>query len=132
MEKVVVFGHDHDTRDGSCIRDYVHVMDIASAHVKAMQHLLEKKNKTSYSVYNLGSGEGVSVLEAIHAFEKVSGKKLNYELGPPRPGDVVSIYSDTSKVKEELGWQTSFSLDAMMETAWKWELHLKAEEDARS
>lgn len=123
-----VFGNDYNTRDGSCIRDYVHVMDIASAHTLAMDQLTGKKGMLNFCIYNLGKGEGVSVLEAIHAFEKISGLKLNYTIGPRRPGDVEAIFSDTSKVFKELGWQAKFSLEEMMSTAWKWELHLKEEQ----
>ena len=122
INEMTVYGGDYDTRDGTCIRDYIHVSDIADAHVKAMEHLLERKNKGNYSIYNLGSNQGVSVLEAINAFEKVTGIKLKYSIGPRRSGDVVSIYSDSGKAEKELGWKPKNSLEDMMSTAWKWEL----------
>lgn len=121
---LTVFGNDYPTRDGYCIRDYIHVSDIADAHVKALEHLLQNKNKESVSVYNLGTGDGVSVIEVIKSFEKVSGTKLPYTVGPRRNGDVIAVYADNSKVKHELGWQPMYSLDDMMSSAWKWQQHL--------
>lgn len=120
-DKMSVHGSDYNTRDGSCIRDYIHVMDIANAHTKALQYLLDGKNETNCEVFNLGTGEGVSVLEAIKAFEKVSGVKLKYELGPRRPGDVEAIYADNTKAKNQLGWKPTRSLEDMMRSAWEWE-----------
>lgn len=125
LPKLTVFGGDYDTRDGSCIRDYIHVSDIADAHVKAMNYLIGNLQKQACSVFNLGTGNGVSVLEAIHSFEKVSGEKLNYEVGPRRPGDVVKIYANNDFAKQELGWNPEYGLDDMMLTAWKWQLHLR-------
>ena len=125
LPKLTVFGHDYDTRDGSCIRDYIHVMDIANAHTKALQYLLAKNNKDNCEVFNLGTGNGVTVLEAIKAFEKISGVKLNYELGPRRPGDVIAIYANNTKAKEELGWVASTGIEDMMRTAWQWEVALR-------
>ncbi len=119
-----IHGNDYDTRDGSCIRDYVHVSDIADAHVKAMQLLIETKNKSNCLLYNLGTGKGVTVIEAIQAFEKVSGKKLNYSIGPRRPGDVVSIYANNDKAKKELGWNPKYTIDDMMLSAWKWQQNI--------
>lgn len=119
-EKTVVFGDKYDTRDGSCIRDFIHVMDLADAHTKALQFLENSPNAKPLNVYNLGIGQGVTVLEAIHAFEKVSGVKLNFEIGPPRPGDVIAIYADYSKAREELGWNPSRNIEDIMETSWKW------------
>ena len=116
-----VFGNDYPTRDGSCIRDYIHVMDIANAHTKALQYILEDRNKTNCDVFNLGTGNGVSVLELIRAFEKVSGQKLNFTVSPRRPGDVVEVYANNNKARTLLGWETRYDLDAMMDTAWKWE-----------
>jgi UDP-glucose 4-epimerase len=124
-----VFGFDYDTRDGSCIRDYIHVCDIAHAHTLALLYLIEEKNSTNCDVFNLGTGDGYTVLEAIAAFEKVSGVKLNYQLGPRRPGDVVAIYANNSKAKNQLGWIPELKLTDMMETAWKWELKLKNDEN---
>lgn len=120
-EKMTVFGTDYDTRDGSCIRDYIHIMDLGNAHTKAMKYLLDKKQSSNFDTYNLGIGEGVSVLEAINAFEKVSGQKLNYELGDRRAGDVMAIYADYSKAKSKLGWSPKYGVEDIMDTAWKWE-----------
>jgi UDP-glucose 4-epimerase len=120
-KSMTVFGDDYPTRDGSCIRDYIHVMDLANAHTKALQYLLEKKNESLVETYNLGIGEGATVLEAIHAFEKVSGQKLNYELGARRPGDVIAIYSNYEAAKNKLGWSPKYGMEEIMESAWKWE-----------
>jgi UDP-glucose 4-epimerase len=128
LPKMTVFGTDYPTRDGSCLRDFIHVCDLANAHTKALIYLEALKNKTACDVFNLGTGTGVTVLEAIHAFEKTSGKKLNYDTGPRRPGDVVAIYANNNLAKEELGWQPQFSLEDIIATAWKWELRLKADE----
>jgi UDP-glucose 4-epimerase len=127
IKELIVYGDDYDTRDGSCIRDYVHVCDIAHAHTLALQHLIENKNVEQCEVYNLGTGNGVSVLEAIHAFEKVSNVKLNYKIGPRRPGDIVAIYANNSLAKEKLKWDPKYSLDEMMGTAWKWQLKLESD-----
>ena len=116
-----IFGSDYDTRDGSCVRDYIHVSDIANAHTRALQYIIDDRNKSNCEVFNLGTGNGVTVLELINAFEKVSGVKLNYKVGPRRPGDVVSVYANNNRAKTLLGWDTKFDLDAMMDTAWKWE-----------
>lgn len=126
-----VFGSDYDTRDGSCVRDYIHVMDIANAHTKALQYMIAGKNRESCEVFNLGTGQGVTVLELIAAFEKVSGRKLNYEIGPRRAGDVVAVYADNSKARHLLGWNTRYDLDAMMDTAWRWEQKLQVDAQVR-
>ena len=118
---MTVFGSDYDTRDGSCIRDYIHVMDLANAHTKALQFVLGSRNSANCEVFNLGIGEGVSVLEAIQAFEKVSGKKLNYKIGPRRPGDVVAIYANKERSEKELGWEPKRDIDVIMQSAWAWE-----------
>jgi UDP-glucose 4-epimerase len=128
IKEVTVYGDDYPTRDGSCIRDYIHVCDIAHAHTLALQYLIENKNTNRCEIYNLGTGNGVSVLEAILAFEKVSGNKLNYKIGPRRPGDIMAIYANNSLAKEKLGWIPKYSLDEMMATAWKWELKLKQDD----
>lgn len=120
-DKMYVWGDDYDTRDGSCIRDYVHVMDIASAHTKAMTYLMNSKVPIPCEILNLGTGTGVSVLEAIHAFEEVSGVQLNYEIGPRREGDVVAIYADNTLVKEKLHWSPEHDIHSMMRTAWEWQ-----------
>ncbi|MDB5284506.1 MAG: UDP-glucose 4-epimerase [Bacteroidota bacterium] len=119
-----VLGSDYPTRDGTCVRDYIHVMDIANAHTKALQYLVGGKNKSNCEAFNLGTGDGVTVLEAIQSFEKVSGVKLNWKFGPRRPGDVVAIYANNNKAKTELGWQITRDLDTMLLTAWVWEKHL--------
>jgi UDP-glucose 4-epimerase len=121
-----VFGNDYPTKDGYCVRDYIHVTDIADAHVKALDVLLQNTGKQHLSLYNLGTGEGVSVLEVIRSFEKVSGKKLQYTVGGRRAGDVVAVYADNSLVKTELGWTPLFNLDDMMSSAWKWQQELEA------
>ncbi len=120
-EKTMVHGSDYETRDGSCIRDYIHVMDLANAHTKAVECLFKSKQASNCEIYNLGIGEGVSVLEAIHAFESETGQKLNYELGPRRAGDVVSIYSNYKKAGKELGWEPKLNIKDIMRTAWAWE-----------
>lgn len=123
-----VYGDDYPTRDGSCLRDYIHVCDIAHAHTLAFNYLLENKNKNNCEIFNLGTGTGYTVLELINEFEKVSGAKLNYRIGPRRPGDVVAIYANNDKAKNALGWVPKYNLAAMMDTAWKWELKLKKDE----
>jgi UDP-glucose 4-epimerase len=123
FKEFTVFGSDYDTRDGSCIRDYIHVMDIANAHTKALQYLQSGSNKDKEPlVLNLGTGNGVTVLEAIQSFERISGQKLNYKMGPRRPGDVVSIYANNNKARTLLGWEIKRDLDTMMRTAWNWEM----------
>jgi UDP-glucose 4-epimerase len=125
LSQMTVFGDDYDTRDGSCIRDYIHVCDIAHAHTLALQYLLKNKKTTPVEVFNLGTGNGVSVLEIIHAFEKVSHQKLNYKIGAKRPGDVVAVYADNSKATAQLGWECQYSLEDAMLSAWNWELKMK-------
>ncbi|HEY4874622.1 MAG TPA: UDP-glucose 4-epimerase GalE [Puia sp.] len=128
LPKMQVWGNDYPTRDGSCIRDYIHVCDIAHAHTLALQFLIDKKSAKKCEVFNLGTGNGVTVLEAIKAFEKVSGVKLNYSIGQRRPGDVIAIYANNDLAKKLLGWEPKFSLEEMMATAWKWEQKLKVDE----
>jgi UDP-glucose 4-epimerase len=129
LPKMFVHGTDYNTRDGSCIRDYIHVCDIAHAHTLGLQYLMNGKNKTRCDIFNLGTGNGVTVLEAIKTFEAVSGVKLNYETGPRRAGDVVAIYANNNLAVSQLGWQIKYDLTVMMKTAWEWELKLKAEEE---
>ncbi|PWI29439.1 UDP-glucose 4-epimerase GalE [Flavobacteriaceae bacterium LYZ1037] len=119
-----VFGNDYPTSDGTCIRDYIHVVDLAKAHVVALERLLANKNKETFEVFNLGTGTGSSVLEVIHSFERVSGEKLNFKFSERRSGDVISVYADTNKANEELGWKAKLSLDDAMRSAWKWEQKL--------
>jgi UDP-glucose 4-epimerase len=124
---MTVFGNDYDTRDGSCVRDYIHVMDIANAHTRALQYIIEDRNKQNCEIFNLGTGNGVTVLELINAFEKVSGQKLNYNVGGRRDGDVIEVYANNNKARTLLGWETKYDLDAMMDTAWRWEQAFTAE-----
>jgi len=129
LPQMQVWGDDYPTRDGSCIRDYIHVSDIAHAHTLALEYLENSRNKTNCDVFNLGSGNGVTVLEAIHAFEEVSGVNLNYKLGPRRPGDVVAIYANNQLAVDELGWTLQYDLKDMMRTAWEWEQKVKQDEE---
>lgn len=124
---LVVHGNDYDTRDGSCVRDYIHISDTASAHTNALEYLLAAKNKSNYEIFNLGSGEGVSVLELIHAFEKIAKLKLNYMIGPRREGDVIAVYADAEKARTRLGWKCQFNTEDMMRTAWEWEMRMQKE-----
>ena len=124
-EELKVFGSDYDTPDGSCIRDYLHVVDLAKAHVVAVKRLLEGKNRKNYEIFNLGTGNGVSVLEAIRSFEKVSGVKLKYKITGRRPGDIEKIWADPGFANSELGWKTVSTLDEAMKTAWDWEQNIR-------
>lgn len=117
-EQMSVFGNDYPTRDGTCIRDYVHVSDIANAHVLAFQHSLSTDK--NYDVFNLGYGDGVSVLEILNSFEKENGVKINYKIDSRREGDVIEIYSDSSKANKELGWTPNRNIKDMVMSAWKW------------
>ena len=125
-EQLSVFGDDYPTIDGTCVRDYIHVVDIAKAHVIALKRLLENKNKSNYETFNLGTGTGSSVLEVIQSFERVSGKKLNYKIVGRREGDVVAAYADTNKANDELGWKTKLTLDDAMLSAWNWEQKVRS------
>ena len=120
-EQLSVFGDDYPTPDGTCIRDYIHVVDLAKAHVVALKRLLENKNKSNFETFNLGTGTGSSVLEVIHSFERVSGEKLNYKIVSRREGDVISAYAETTKANKELGWKSGLNLDDAMRSAWNWE-----------
>lgn len=124
-EELQVFGDDYDTPDGSCIRDYLHVTDLAKAHVAAVKRLLEGKTRKSYEIFNLGTGNGVSVFKAISSFERVSGVKLRYKVVGRRPGDIEKIWADPSLANRELGWKTMSTLDEAMKTAWDWEKAIK-------
>ncbi|HEY4156410.1 MAG TPA: UDP-glucose 4-epimerase GalE [Puia sp.] len=128
LPQMQVFGNDYPTRDGSCIRDFIHVCDIAHAHTLSLQYLIQGKGTKKCKVFNLGSGTGVTVLEAIHAFEKVSGVSLNYVIGPRRAGDVIAIYANNDLARNELGWNPKFSLEDMLSTAWRWEQKIKMDE----
>lgn len=120
-EQLSVFGDDYPTPDGTCIRDYIHVVDLAKAHVTAMKRLIDKKNSEKVEVFNLGTGKGNSVLEVISSFEKVSGEKLNYKIVDRRAGDITEAYADTTKANEVLGWKAQLPLDEALASAWKWE-----------
>lgn len=125
-EQLSVFGDDYPTEDGTCIRDYIHVVDLAKAHVVALERLIEGKNKENYEVFNIGTGTGSSVLEVIESFERVAGKKLNYKIVGRRPGDVIKAYADTTKANKILGWKAQSSLDEAMRLAWQWEQKIRA------
>ncbi len=124
-EQLSVFGDDYPTSDGTCIRDYIHVVDLAKAHVVGLQRLLEGKNNENYEVFNVGTGTGSSVMEVIHSFEKVSGKKLNYKIVGRRPGDIVKAYADTTRANKVLGWKAKSTLDEAMHSAWLWEQKIR-------
>jgi UDP-glucose 4-epimerase len=124
LPKMHVHGNDYDTRDGSCIRDYIHVCDIAHAHTLALQYSIKNDKANSCEIFNLGTGNGITVLEAIQAFEKVAGVKLNYEIGPRRVGDIVAIYANNDYAVKKLGWTCKYDLNEMMRTAWEWEKSL--------
>ncbi len=120
-KELSVYGDDYPTEDGTAVRDYIYVVDLAKAHVIALKRLLEDKNASNYEVFNVGTGKGSSVLEVIKSFEKVSGKKLNYKIVDRRAGDITSAYADTTKANTVLGWTSEYSLDQAMKTAWEWE-----------
>ncbi len=126
-EQLAVFGDDYETRDGTCVRDYIHVVDVAKAHVIAVQRLVEKKNEANYEVFNLGTGTGSTVLEVIQAFEKVSGESLNYKIVARREGDVTAAYADTTKANKVLGWKAEKTLEDAMADAWRWEKKIRKE-----
>lgn len=130
IPELAVYGNDYDTRDGSCIRDYVHVCDIADAHVAALQYLGARKNENYFDIINLGTGTGVTVFEAIRAFETENGQKLNYKVVPRRTGDVAAIYADSRKAETLLHWKPKHGIGEMMRSAWKWEQHLHEEQAA--
>ncbi|MFN3756191.1 MAG: UDP-glucose 4-epimerase GalE [Flavobacterium sp.] len=121
-----VFGNDYPTPDGTAVRDYIHVVDLAKAHVVALQRLLESKNKEKIEIFNVGTGKGSSVLEVIKAFEKVSNQKLNYKIVGRREGDITIAYANTDKANTVLGWKTELSLEQALESAWKWEQKIRS------
>lgn len=122
-EKITVFGNDYNTPDGTCVRDYIHVMDLADAHVKALKYLSEQKDNF-YDIFNVGTGNGNTVLEVIRAFEKVTGQKLNYEIGPRRPGDIEKVWANTDKINKVLGWEAKYALEDSMRDSWNWQVKL--------
>lgn len=124
-EKLSVFGDDYPTPDGSCIRDYIHVVDLAKAHVIALERLLSSKNESQFEIFNLGTGTGNSVLEVVKAFEKVTDQKLNYQIVDRRPGDVIAVYADTKKANKVLGWKAETTMEEALTSAWKWEKKIR-------
>jgi len=122
--KMCIFGGTHETPDGTCVRDYVHVVDVALAHIAALDFLVAGKNDDRCSLFNLGSGTGISVLEAIASFERVSGVSIKYEITTRREGDVSAIYSDSSLAQRVLGWSPKYAIDEVMASAWKWHRHI--------
>jgi len=122
-EKITVFGNDYDTPDGTCVRDYIHVMDLADAHVKALAYLSNQK-LNFYDIFNVGTGRGNTVLEVIQTFEKVSGQKLNYGIGPRRQGDIEKVWANTDKINKVLGWEAKYSLEDSLRDSWNWQLEL--------
>jgi UDP-glucose 4-epimerase len=125
-QELSVFGNDYPTSDGTAVRDYIHVVDVAKAHVIAMQRLLNKKNMDSVEIFNLGTGKGSSVLEVIQSFEKVTGQKLNYKIVGRRDGDITEAYANTDKANTILGWKTTLNLDDSLKSAWKWEQKIRS------
>ncbi len=123
-ECLSIFGNDYPTEDGTCLRDYIDIVDLAKAHVAAVSRMIDGKMKEGYEIFNVGTGRPVSVYELVTAFEKVNGLKLNYKFAPRRPGDVVSIYADTRLANEELGWKAERSVEDTLASAWAWEKHL--------
>ena len=124
-EQLSIFGNDYPTSDGSCVRDYIHVVDLAKAHVMALKRLLSGQNSSNYEVFNVGTGVGNSVLEVVYAFEKVTNLKLNYRITNRRLGDVVSVYADTKKANDVLGWKAEKSMDEALASAWQWEKKIR-------
>mgnify|MGYP005744181807 CR=1 FL=1 len=127
-DHLTVFGNDYDTNDGTCVRDYIHIMDLAEVHITCLEKLMNIKDDSFFNVYNVGTGKGTSVLELINLFENVNQLKLNYKIGKRRDGDVVIAYADTSKIKNELNWTTKYSLENALKTAWNWELNINKNE----
>lgn len=125
-EQLSVFGDDYDTPDGSCIRDYIHVVDLAEAHIVAIERMIEGENKESYEMFNLGTGHGFSVFEVIKSFEKTSGEKLNFKVTDRRAGDIVKIWADTTIGNTVLGWKAKKSLNDMTKSAWEWEKNYRS------
>jgi UDP-glucose 4-epimerase len=123
---ITVYGNDYDTPDGSAIRDYIHVVDLAKAHVSAIKRMESAAAKSNYEIFNIGTGKGSSVLEIITAFESSAGEKLNYQIGPRRAGDIEKIYGDVEKSNSELSWKAELDLNEMMRSAWEWEKYIKA------
>jgi UDP-glucose 4-epimerase len=124
-EQLSVFGNDYNTPDGSCIRDYINVVDLAKAHVTAVKRLIENRNKSKFEAFNIGTGRGISVLELVNTFEKVTGVKLNYQIVGRRAGDTEQVWADTSYANGELGWTADTAIEDTLKSAWNWEQNLK-------
>ena len=124
-KELTVFGDDYNTTDGTCIRDYIHVMDLAEAHVFAVNRLINDEQNESFEVFNIGTGNGSSVLEVIHAFETANGISVPHKIGPRRPGDVIQVWAETTKVENVLGWKAKRDLETMLKDAWNWQTKLK-------
>ena len=124
-DRLLIFGNDYPTPDGTCIRDYIHVVDLAKAHVVAMKRLLGEKNIENYELFNIGTGKGSSVLDVVNTFEDVSGVKLNFSFVDRRSGDVISLYANTTKANEVLGWKSELTLKDALRSAWEWEKALQ-------
>ena len=116
-----VFGSDYNTKDGTCIRDYIHVMDLAKAHIESINYLMSTKNKKMYEIFNVGTGKGYSVLEVIKIFEKVTGEKVPFKFVGPREGDVPIAFADVKKINTKMGWKAKFTLEDGLKSAWNWE-----------
>lgn len=124
-EKLSIFGSDYDTSDGTCVRDYIHVVDLAKAHVHAIKRMIDDKNKSNCEFFNIGTGNGLSVLELVNAFQKVNNVKVNYQIVDRRPGDVVAVYADTSLANNELGWKAESTIEETLASAWEWEKKIR-------
>ena len=121
-----MFGNDYNTPDGSAVRDYINVVDLARAHIVAIRRLLDNKQKSAFEVFNLGTGKGYSVLEIIHAFEKATGQKVNFKIVDRREGDVEQVYADTAYANRELGWKAEKGIEETLLSAWNWEENIRS------
>ncbi len=128
-KELTIFGNDYPTRDGTCIRDYIHIKDLAEAHVAAIEYLLKIKKQNFYDFFNVGTGKGLTVLELVKMFEKINNIKLNYRIGDRRNGDIISAYANTKKVNKTIGWHAKNEISNALKTAWKWELKLHSLDD---
>ena len=126
-DQLIVFGDDYNTTDGTCIRDYIHIEDLADVHVSCLEYSIQKKNKKNYEFYNVGTGEGLSVLELINLFEKVNNVKVNYKIGKRRKGDVIIAFADVSKIIQNIGWVCKHSVEDALKSSWVWEKNLRDE-----
>ena len=126
-DRLTVHGDDYPTLDGTCIRDYIHVVDLAKAHISALQRVLSRRTESAHEVFNIGTGKGSSVMQVIKTFEKVSGKPLNYVVGPRRSGDITQVYASTTLANQKLGWKAETDLEASLASAWKWEQYCKSQ-----